>query len=610
MKNNTMIPYNPKKDLETNYYNKTEVELLIAGGGTGGTIDLSNYYKKLETYSKEQVDALISSGIGDLSDYYTKAEVDSLITNSGADLSNYYNKTEVDTLIDAIPTTDLSGYYKKTETYSKVEVDTIIDNIPETDLTNYYKKTEVDSLIDAIPEADLTNYYNKTQVDAIALDKVDKVVGKQLSTEDYTTAEKTKLSGLSNYIKPASEPISYIDNLQTSLDSKVEKLSKQSLDSTDALRVSGTTVSLYKGDGTFDSINTQDTIYTHPTSGVTAGTYSKVTVNELGHITDGTNLTATDIPSLDASKITTGIIDASRLPSFIDDVLEFANLAGFPLSGETGKIYIALDTNKAYRWSGSTYVYITSGAVDSVNGKTGAVSLTKSDIGLSNVDNTSDSSKNVLSATKLATARTIALSGGVVGSVSFDGSTDVTIDTTIQPDSVTLGTDTTGNYMVDITPGSGISVTHTQGEGSTAVITNSEPNVTTDISTTHNSTSVVVHSSDGTDGIIDSATQTLAGVMSADDKTKLDGIDSRLANLNVSRADKVLASKDVAKLIYDNGNLVKIRYTIDDDVDYEVLTYSGEDLTNVAHYLGGVLQGNTVLTYASGELVSSIFVGV
>lgn len=276
---------------------------------------------------------------------------------------------------------DLSEYYKKTETYSKVEVDTKIADIPPTDLTNYY---------------------NKAQVDAIALDKVDKVAGKQLSTEDYTTAEKTKLSGLSNYVKPISEPISYIDGLQTALDNKVEKLSKQSLDSTNALRVSGTTVSLYKGDGTFDSITTQDTIYTHPNSGVTAGTYSKVTVNTQGHITNGSSLLESDIPSLDASKITSGTIDSARLPSFVDDVLEFVNLAGFPATGEAGKIYIALDTNKTYRWSGSTYVYITSGAVDSVAGKTGVVTLVKGDVGLGNVDNTSDANKPVSTATQTA----------------------------------------------------------------------------------------------------------------------------------------------------------------------------------------------------------------
>lgn len=73
-------------------------------------------------------------------------------------------------------------------------------------------------------------------------------------------------------------------------------------------------------------------------------------------------------------------IPAAILPSFVDDVLEFANVAGFPATGETGKIYVALDTNKTYRWSGSTYIQITSGAVDSVNGETGIVVLDASDI--------------------------------------------------------------------------------------------------------------------------------------------------------------------------------------------------------------------------------------
>lgn len=151
--------------------------------------------------------------------------------------------------------------------------------------------------------------------------------------------------------------------------------------------------------------------------------------------------------------------------------------------------------------------------------------VTKAQVGLSNADNTADNVKNVLSATKWTTARTITLSGDVTGSVSVDGSANVTITTTVQPNSVALGADTTGNYMVGITAGSGLSVSHTQGEGSTATITNSAPNVTTDITTTHNNTSVVVNSSDGTDGTINSATQTLAGVMSAADKTKLDGIE-------------------------------------------------------------------------------------
>lgn len=52
------------------------------------------------------------------------------------------------------------------------------------------------------------------------------------------------------------------------------------------------------------------------------------------------------------------LIDSTYLPSYVDDVLEFANLASFPVTGESSKIYIALDTNLTYRWSGSAYVEI------------------------------------------------------------------------------------------------------------------------------------------------------------------------------------------------------------------------------------------------------------
>jgi hypothetical protein len=97
-----------------------------------------------------------------------------------------------------------------------------------------------------------------------------------------------------------------------------------------------------------------------------------------------------------------GKVPATQLPSYVDDVQEAANLAAFPATGETGKIYVALDTNKTYRWSGSVYVYITSGAVDSVAGKTGVVTLNNSDVGLANVDNTSDANKPVSTATQTA----------------------------------------------------------------------------------------------------------------------------------------------------------------------------------------------------------------
>lgn len=57
-------------------------------------------------------------------------------------------------------------------------------------------------------------------------------------------------------------------------------------------------------------------------------------------------------------KLDSGLIPASYLPSYVDDVIEAANLAAFPKTGESGKIYVALDTNLTYRWSGTTYVEI------------------------------------------------------------------------------------------------------------------------------------------------------------------------------------------------------------------------------------------------------------
>jgi hypothetical protein len=100
-----------------------------------------------------------------------------------------------------------------------------------------------------------------------------------------------------------------------------------------------------------------------------------------------------------------GKVPASQLPSYVDDVMEFADLAAFPSEGESGKIYVSLDSGKVYRWSGSIYIEIAASPgttdavpegstnlyytderaadaapVQSVAGKTGDVTLTPADI--------------------------------------------------------------------------------------------------------------------------------------------------------------------------------------------------------------------------------------
>lgn len=53
-----------------------------------------------------------------------------------------------------------------------------------------------------------------------------------------------------------------------------------------------------------------------------------------------------------------GKVPSGQLPSYVDDVLEFATKSAFPATGESGKIYVDLSTNRVYRWSGSTYIEI------------------------------------------------------------------------------------------------------------------------------------------------------------------------------------------------------------------------------------------------------------
>jgi hypothetical protein len=68
-------------------------------------------------------------------------------------------------------------------------------------------------------------------------------------------------------------------------------------------------------------------------------------------------------------------VPALYLPSYVDDIIEAATLSDFPATGEASKVYIALDTNKSYRWSGSAYVEVSPSDVNSVAGHTGIVTI-------------------------------------------------------------------------------------------------------------------------------------------------------------------------------------------------------------------------------------------
>ena len=119
-----------------------------------------------------------------------------------------------------------------------------------------------------------------------------------------------------------------------------------------------------------------------------------------------------------------GLVPSSQLPSFVDDVLEFDNLTSFPGKGESGKIYVDTTTNLTYRWTGSTYIEISKSlalgetsstaypgdkGVETANklkehtaSNENPHNVTKVQIGLGSVDNTSDINKPISKATQTA----------------------------------------------------------------------------------------------------------------------------------------------------------------------------------------------------------------
>ncbi len=186
-------------------------------------------------------------------------------------------------------------------------------------------------------------------------------------------------------------------------------LSADSLSAQRAINLSGAVV----GSGTFNGTQNLTLSTTLAASGVAAGTYAKVTVSDRGLVTAGSSLTAADIPALPTSKITglgsaatrmagtaagnVPVLDAggklleSTMPTLaLTDTYEAASqTAMLALAAQKGDICIRTDLSKTYILAGTGTASAASNwkelrtptdAVQSVNGKTGAVTLCSDDI--------------------------------------------------------------------------------------------------------------------------------------------------------------------------------------------------------------------------------------
>lgn len=126
-----------------------------------------------------------------------------------------------------------------------------------------------------------------------------------------------------------------------------------------------------------------------------------------------------------------GKVPSGQLPSFVDDVLEYANLAAFPGTGEAGKIYIAIDTNLSYRWGGSVYVLISSTPANASETVRGIIEIsTQAEVSAGTDDQTAVSPLKLraeLAATtstgvaiKFDKPRTYGISSPETGNITFD----------------------------------------------------------------------------------------------------------------------------------------------------------------------------------------------
>ena len=190
----------------------------------------------------------------------------------------------------------------------------------------------------------------RIQLDISALqgsmvNKVDKEAGKGLSTNDYTMEDMQKLAALLG-IKSAGSGLNFdsttgeltATGAAITIDSQLDETSPN------AIQNQAVAIPIHALQGSM--ANKADKSDTYTKTQVDNALTAKLDANKVG-AANGAAPLGSD------SKV-----PAANLPSYVDDVEEYASKSAFPVTGESGKIYVDLSDNKTYRWSGTDYVVI------------------------------------------------------------------------------------------------------------------------------------------------------------------------------------------------------------------------------------------------------------
>ena len=419
--------------------------IQISAKGTGGGIAPLNSNRKIEpvflTYGKTAGTAYEGNAGKILEDSVTSHTSDKNnphgTTKSHLGLGNVENKSSdtirseltAENVISALGfTPETDGTYEQAAAYVDTKISELIDNAPET--LNTLKE-----IADALSE-------NQEVMDTL----------NQLIAKKANQAELDTHTGNGTIHVTATDK----DNLSVAL-SHAQSLHARA----DAVKAEHSTIN-----GNLTINDNEVTVYEHPLSNVTAGTYLQLTVDTQGHVTGGSNpilpitqggtgastsanalknlgLTATalELNTLDGLTATTAELNAltgvrANLQEQLDDKaslhhgnhlpdVDTTTFGQFLISNGTGSEFHKLnidDITEACGYTpgtGSNVVTAVKGDAETEY-KTGNVNITPESIGLGKVNNTADAEKSVASAAKLATGRQI-------NGVAFNGTKDITI---------------------------------------------------------------------------------------------------------------------------------------------------------------------------------------
>ena len=421
----------------------------VIWGGIGGTVanqtDLVAYLQA-NFYTQAQINSFMNG-------YYTTSEID-VIASGKADLVGGLVPASQLPSVDAAPTNGSTNPVQSNGVFDALALksDTTHNH------TGVYEPADATIVKDADIGVTVQAYNVNTVVDASYVH----------TDNNYTTADQSKLSGIAvgaevnvqaDWNAVAGDAL--ILNKPTSISGYgiTDAYTKTELDlalggkADDATTLAGYNITdaytKTESDNTFESKNAN--IQSHISStanphGVTAaqvGAYTTAQTDTLlnGKIDESREGIANGIATLD----TNAKINLSQIPDSILGQLEYQgvwDMTTLPTPTQKGHYWIASVAGNGYEvgdwavYNGSTFDKVdNTDAVSSVAGRTGNIVLNKNDVGLSNVDNTSDLGKPVSTATQTAldgkiskvtsTDNAIARYDGVTGQLQNSG---VTID--------------------------------------------------------------------------------------------------------------------------------------------------------------------------------------